>query len=155
MSGLWSRRINDTGQLTYRVFDGSRLQGTLRLNTILNTDKWYHTNLKQSYEGFSTHYCLSDAHYEAMKNGDYRWIGSSNPYTSDNPENIGTSGKETDQYTGYCYENFYSSPPPYVSNLCGANKSDNEIAFIGHSINFSMCLEVPRHMLFYFVLNIS
>lgn len=78
-----------------------------------NTHKWYHTSLKANFEGFYTHYRLSESHNEAMTRDTQRWSGYSNPYISDNPENIGTSGKESDQYTGYCAQfDIYSKVAP-------------------------------------------
>lgn len=48
-----------------------------------------------------------------MVNPDYRWIGSSNPYTSDNPGNIGTGRRESDKHMGYCAQfDIYSAVEP-------------------------------------------
>lgn len=78
-----------------------------------NTHKWYHTSLKGRYEGFYLKYRQSESHNEAMVRAAHHWAGHSNPYISDNPGNIGTSGKETDKYTGYCAQfDIYSETAP-------------------------------------------
>lgn len=64
-------------------------------------------------ESGTTEGLTSESHNEAMVRAAHHWAGYSNPYISDNPGNIGTSGKETDKHTGYCAQfDIYSETAP-------------------------------------------
>lgn len=63
-----------------------------------NTVKWYHKYSCGGFQNFVENYANSPPHYEAMVRADQKWMGCSNPYWSDNPENVSEESRET----GYC-----------------------------------------------------